>query len=66
MKRTREVINYSHPGERWNLSGALVFDGEDRDEEARRRANQAKQRQALQDQIAENKRTKEMEREHEM
>ena len=47
MKRTRETINYSHPGERWNISGALRFDGEDIDEEARRRRNQESQKQAL-------------------
>ena len=64
MKRTREVINYSHPGERWNLSGALVFDGEDRDEEARKNHQKQMQRQALLDQMAENKRTREMEKEH--
>ena len=56
MKRTREVINYTHPDQRWNLSGCLVFDGEDRDEEKRRRANQEAQKQALLQQIAENKR----------
>ena len=44
MKRTRETINYSHPDERWNASGCLVFDGEDRDEEARRRHNQEMQK----------------------
>ena len=35
MKRTRETINYSHPSERWNLSGVNTLDGEDRDEAAR-------------------------------
>ena len=47
MKRTREVINYSHPSERWNLSGALRFDGEDNDAEARKRHNQQLQKQYL-------------------
>eukprot|EP00354_Favella_ehrenbergii_P003434 CAMPEP_0170467900 /NCGR_PEP_ID=MMETSP0123-20130129/11299_1 /TAXON_ID=182087 /ORGANISM="Favella ehrenbergii, Strain Fehren 1" /LENGTH=76 /DNA_ID=CAMNT_0010734369 /DNA_START=15 /DNA_END=245 /DNA_ORIENTATION=- len=66
MKRTRETINYAHPNERWNLSSCLVFDGEDRSEEARRRHNAELQKQALLEQINENKRKKEMDREHEM
>ncbi len=47
MKRTRETINYSHPGERWNLSGCLDFDGRDEHEEARRRQKQMEQKEAL-------------------
>ena len=66
MKRTRETINYSHPSERWNVSSLLTFDGEDRDEEARRKHNQQLQKQALLQQMAENKRQKELNREHEM
>ena len=66
MRRTRETINYSHPSERWNISGALVFDGEDRSEEQRRRQNQAIQKEWLQQQMIENKRQKDLDREHEM
>ena len=44
MKRTRETINYSHPNERWNISGAITFDGEDLDFEARKRHNQQLQK----------------------
>ena len=66
MKRTRETINYQHPGERWNLSGALRFDGEDNDEEARKRHNQQLQREWLLQQQEEKKRAKAMEREHEL
>ncbi len=39
MKRTRETINYTHPAQRWDLSGATKFDGEDLDYEERTRAN---------------------------
>ena len=56
MKRTRETINYAHPQERWNISGVLNLDGEDNDEEARRRRNQATQREWLQQQMLENQR----------
>ena len=66
MKRTRETINYSHPQERWNISGVLNLDGEDNDEESRRRRNQATQKEWLLTQMAENKRQKEMDREHDM
>ena len=66
MKRTRETINYAHPQERWNISGVLSLDGEDNEEEARRRRNQATQKEWLQQQMIENKRQKEMDREHEM
>ena len=38
MKRTRETINYVHPGERWDLSGATYFDGEDHDHDNRKKA----------------------------
>ena len=47
MKRTRETINYAHPAERWNISGVNTLDGEDNDEEARRRRNQETQKQWL-------------------
>ena len=53
MKRTRETINYSHPDQRWNISGALTFDGEDRDFEARKRHNQQLQKQYLLQQMEE-------------
>ena len=66
MKRTRETINYAHPAERWNLSGVNTLDGEDLGEEARRRKNQEIQKQYLLQQIAENKRQKELDRNHEM
>jgi hypothetical protein len=29
MKRTREVIHYTHPDTRENISGCTFFDGED-------------------------------------
>jgi len=47
MKRTRETINYTHPQERWNLSGVNTLDGEDLSEEQRRRQNQETQKQWL-------------------
>ena len=56
MKRTREVINYSHPNERWDLSGCLVFDGEDRGEEERKRQQREQNKRDLLAQINENKR----------
>lgn len=37
MKRTRETLFYAHPDQRWNLSGCTKFDGEDLNEEARKR-----------------------------
>ena len=60
MKRTRETINYTHPAERSNLSGATFFDGEDREEEARRFAIQKAQREALMQQMEEKKQAKEL------
>ena len=66
MKRTRETINYQHPQERWNISGVLTLDGEDNDEEARRRRNQETQKQWLLEQMNENKRQKELDRQHEL
>ncbi len=66
MKRTRETINYKHPGERWNISGCLDFDGRDEHEEARRRQKQMEQKEALEQQMLENKRTKEFERNADM
>ena len=66
MKRTRETINYSHPSERWNLSGVNTLDGEDRDEAARIRRQREQNKQDLLLQMEENKRAKELERAHEM
>ena len=66
MKRTRETINYQHPAERWNISGALGFDGEDNDEAARKRRNQQLQKEWLLEQQAEKKRMQEMERQHDL
>ena len=66
MKRTRETINYQHPAERWNLSGVNTLDGEDLSEEQRRRQNQETQKQWLLEQMNENKRQKEMDRQHEL
>lgn len=40
MKRTRETINYTHPAERWNISGATKFDGEDPTYDEREKRNQ--------------------------
>lgn len=37
MKRTREAIFYQHPEDRKNISGCTFFDGEDHDEEQRRK-----------------------------
>ena len=55
MKRTRETINYTHPADRKDISGATFFDGEDRDEEARKFAIQKMQREALMQQMEEKK-----------
>ena len=66
MKRTRETINYAHPSERWNLSGCLDFDGRDENEEARRKQKQREQKEALEQQMLENKRNKDLERQHDM
>ena len=51
MKRTREAILYQHPEQRWNLSGCTRFDGEDLDEEARRRFYQLQQREWCMQQV---------------
>ena len=56
MKRTRETINYTHPNERWDLSGATKFDGEDIGFEERTKANQALQKQWLLQQMEDKKR----------
>ena len=40
MKRTREVINYTHPKDRKDISGCTFFDGEDQSEEDRKRKMQ--------------------------
>ena len=53
MKRTREAIYYSHPAERWNLSGCTYFDGEDAGKAQRVAMQNAEQKAALQQQIAE-------------
>ena len=66
MKRTREVINYSHPATRENISGATFFDGEDQDFEARRRHHQQLQKEALTQQMEEKKRAQQIEKEQNM
>ena len=66
MKRTRETINYEHPKERWNISGATFFDGEDEAEESRRRHNQQLQKEWLVQQMEEKKRAKDIERQQNM
>jgi hypothetical protein len=40
MKRTREAIHYQHPADRPNISGCTFFDGEDNQEEDRRKKQQ--------------------------
>eukprot|EP00352_Strombidinopsis_acuminata_P003523 CAMPEP_0176381798 /NCGR_PEP_ID=MMETSP0126-20121128/32170_1 /TAXON_ID=141414 ORGANISM="Strombidinopsis acuminatum, Strain SPMC142" /NCGR_SAMPLE_ID=MMETSP0126 /ASSEMBLY_ACC=CAM_ASM_000229 /LENGTH=63 /DNA_ID=CAMNT_0017745839 /DNA_START=32 /DNA_END=223 /DNA_ORIENTATION=+ len=62
MKRTRETINFSHPPDRKDISGLTFFDGEDRDEEARKRYYQKMQREALMEQMEEKKQAKELEK----
>ena len=66
MKRTRETINYTHPNERWNISGATFFDGEDQNEEQRRFANQKLQKEWLVQQMEEKKRAQEIQRQQDM
>ena len=66
MKRTRETINYSHPDQRWNHSGCIVFDGEDLGKAERDKRNQAIQKEWLQQQMLENARTKALERNNDM
>ena len=56
MKRTRETINYTHPHERWDLSGATQFDGEDIGFEERTKKNQALQKEWLLQQMEDKKR----------
>lgn len=62
MKRTREVINYTHPASRDNLSGCTYFDGEDNSEEARKKQQQKEQREYLMMQMEEKKQKKETEK----
>lgn len=59
MKRTRETIFYEHPSERCNISGATKFDGEDLNEEQRRRQNQAFQKQWWEQQMEEKRQANE-------
>lgn len=59
MKRTREVLSYQHPNERWNLSGCTKFDGEDLSYEERRRQDQANQRAWCMQQMEEKRQQKE-------
>ena len=61
MKRTREAIYYSHPDERWNLSGCTYFDGEDNQKAQRVAQQNEEQRQALLRQIEDKKIAKELE-----
>ena len=63
MKRTRETINYHHPDERWDLSGALRFDGEDLGEEQRKKHQAQLQKQWLEQQMQEKATAKAMEKE---
>ena len=67
MKRTRETIFYNHPegvrGARTDLSGAVNFDGEDLDSEARKHRNAKIQRDALFAQMEEKKQKIAMEKE---
>ena len=63
MKRTRETINYNHPEERWNISGCMTFDGEDRGEAERKAANAKIQREWLQQQMEEKKQKQAREKE---
>merc|ERR1719291_367580 len=58
MKRTREVINYTHPDERWNLSGCTKFDGEDLSFAERTKEHQRQQKEALMAQMEEKKQRK--------
>ena len=47
MKRTREARHYTHPDERWNLSGCTYFDGEDNAKAERVAAQKFEQKEAL-------------------
>jgi len=55
MKRTREVIHYKHPSGRPDLSGCTYFDGEDNNEEFRRKKLQQDNREFLIKQMEEKK-----------
>ncbi len=58
MKRTREVINYTHPDNRNGISGCTVFDGEDLTEEARKKQQKKDQHEYLKMQMEEKKQKK--------
>ena len=62
MKRTREVIFYEHPEQRWNLSGCTKFDGEDLPYEERRKQDQANQKAWCMQQMEEKRLQKEADR----
>jgi hypothetical protein len=62
MKRTREVINYTHPADRKGISGCTVFDGEDLTEEQRKKELQKQQRDYLKMQMEEKKQKKDVEK----
>ena len=62
MKRTREVLHYTHPTERPDISGCTFFDGEDQTEEARKRQQQQDQKAWLLVQMEEKKHKVELEK----
>ena len=62
MKRTRETIYYTHPDQRWNLSGCTGFDGEDNGKAQRVAQQRAEQKEALERQMEDKRKQKEMER----
>lgn len=55
MKRTREVLHYTHPDNRQGISGCNTFDGEDLTEEERKKQMQKQQREWLMQQMEEKK-----------
>ena len=66
MKRTREVINYTHPADRNGISGCTYFDGEDQSEEDRKRQQMKEQREYLLMQMEEKKQKQQKEKEQDM
>ncbi len=62
MKRTREVIHYKHPADRPNISGCTFFDGEDLQEEERKKKLQQENREFLIQQMEEKKQKQELEK----
>ena len=66
MKRTRETIFYQHPEQRWNLSGCTRFDGEDNDEETRKRFYQQQQKEWCNQQVAEKEAAKAAAKQHDL